>query len=314
MNRILLVDDEQNVLNALQRELKDHYETEAFSDPVAALQRCGKAQFDLVIADYKMPGLNGLDFLKQFSRLQPDAPRILLSGEADINALIRMINETHIYRFLAKPWNQAELISSIQQALAQRDSILEYRRQAANARDGLTAAPSQRNDTPFHIVLVESDAQLLSLKTQALSEVSEQESLYNAIQQELMREPDAKAFKCVVQGFRTAQEAIAYAKDNRCDLVITAQTLFDMDGIQLLSKMRIRHPDVARILTSSDPDKTMMQEAINKAEVQGLLNLHWANYELRSDARRHIWNLHQLKTAAIQALASHAQALIARPE
>ena len=302
MYKILLVDDERNVLNALQRELKDHYEIETFNDPAAAIKHCATTQFDLVIADYKMPEMNGIEFLKQFRQLQPEASRVLLSGEADINALIRLINETHIYRFLAKPWEKEELLSSISHALVHRNAILENHRQATNGR--LISAPTRKDDGPFHIVLVESDEQLLALQANALTGENGKVSLYGAIQQELNRESPAKAFKCVVKGFRSAQDAIAYAGKNRCDLVIAAQTLSDMDGIQLLSLMRHEYPNVARILISGSPDKAIMLEAINEAEVQGFLNLHWTDFELRNDARRHAWNLHQLKIAAIQALAS----------
>lgn len=299
MNRILLVDDEQNVLSALRRELRDQFEIKTFSDPVTALEHCRTAQFDLVIADYKMPGMNGIDFLKQFKRLQPDAPRILLSGEADINALIRMINETHIYRFLSKPWEKEELLSCIRQALIHRAAIIGYRQP-----NGSGSAPARESNATYHIVLVESDEQLLALKTHALAEENGQGNLYTAIQQELSGEATAKSCKCIVHGFRTAQDAIAHAENNRCDLVIASQKLSDMDGIRLLSLMRQAHPEVARILISNDPDKPMMLEAINEAEVQGLLDLHWIDFELRNDARRHAWNLHQLKIAAIQALSS----------
>jgi DNA-binding NtrC family response regulator len=302
MNKILLVDDEQNVLNALQRELKDHYEIETFNDPAAALKHCLSTQYDLVIADYQMPQLNGIDFLKQFRQLQPDASRILLSGEADINALIRMVNETHIYRFLSKPWEKSELLSNIRQALAHRDAIMENRHQAASI--SLISAPTRKDDAPFQVVMVESDEQLLALKSRALTEESGQAGLYDAIQQELNRESLAKAFKCAVKSVRTAQDAIAYARNNRCDLVISAQTLSDMDGIQLLRTLRHEHPNVALILISSDPDEAIMLKAINEAEVQGLLSLYWTDSELRNDARRHAWNLHQLRIAAIQALAS----------
>ena len=125
MNRILLVDDEQNVLNALRRELKNDYEIELFSSPVEALARSKEIAFDLVISDYQMPVLNGIQFLKQFGDIQPDAARLILSGQADIDALISAINETHIYRFVAKPWNREELQSCIAQALDFRNVILE---------------------------------------------------------------------------------------------------------------------------------------------------------------------------------------------
>ena len=113
----------------------------------------------------------------------------------------------------------------------------------------------------------------------------------------------ANKFKCVVDSFHSAQAALAHIKNNHCDLIISAQTLPDMDGIKLLSMVLHIHPETARILISEDPGKSTLAQAINEAEVQSLLHLHWANSELRSDARRQAWNLHQLKTAAIQALA-----------
>lgn len=296
MKKILLVDDEPNVLSALRRELKDYFEIETFDSPVAALERSRCNPFDLVIADYKMPEMNGLEFLKQFGQLQPDAARLVLSGEADIDVLIRTINETHIYRFLAKPWERTELLSSIHQALNYRDTILESRRVAT--------PKSAPNDSPYRIVVVEHDEHLLSLMSRGLTDENGRDNLYGAIQQEIKQSDGSKKFKCVVDGFRTAQAAIAHAEKNKCDLIISTQTLPDMDGIQLLSKMKQTAPDAARILLSDLPDKSMLSQAINQAEVQNLLQLHWSSYELRTNVRRQAWNIYQLKTAAIQALAS----------
>lgn len=304
MNKILLVDDEQNVLNALRRELKEHFEIEAYSSPVVALQRCAEVQFDLVVADYKMPEMNGLEFLKQFGKLQPDAARLVLSGEADIDALIRTINETHIYRFLAKPWEEAELLSSIRQALSYRAMVLESRRLAAAQRNQQNTTQAPADDTPYCIVLVENDARLLSVMARGLTDESGRDNIYGAMQQEVQQENRAKKFKCVVETFRTANDALAYAEKHRCDLVIAAQALPDMSGIQLLSKMRLAVPDAARILIGDDPDKAMLSQAINDAKVQYFLPLHWGNQEPRADVRRQAWNLYQLKTTAIQAIAS----------
>lgn len=301
MHRVLLVDDEQNVLNALQRELKGHFEIVSFDNPLDALERCLTAKFDLVIADYMMPQMNGLEFLKKFGTLQPDAARLVLSGEADIDALIRTINETHIYRFIAKPWDRAELLSSIDQALAYRDSILESRRRAeASRRDH--GSPQAAGDVPYRIVLVEHDEHLLGLMSHSLRDESGRENLYVAMQQEIEPSGGAKNFRCTVETFRTAHAALAHAQTAHCDLVIAAQKLPDMDGIAMLSKMRQMQPDAARILLSSDPDKAALSQAINEAEVQNLLPLHWSSYDMRTDVRRQAWNLYQLKTAAIGAL------------
>lgn len=300
MSKILLVDDEQNILNALRRELKDHFEVETFADPVAALEHCRNTQFDLVIADYNMPEMDGLQFLKQLGQIQPDASRMLLSGHADIDALIRTINETHVYRFIAKPWEKAELFASIEQALIYRDAILKNRLQANRRRPSAAA----QGAAVFRIVLVESDEHLRSLMTRCLTDESGHGSLYGAIQQEIQQGSSATKFQCMVESFENAHAALAYVEQNPCDLIISAQTLSDMEGIQLLSKMRQICPDVARILISTEPDKSMLSQAINEAAVQNLLHLHWDNYELRTDARRQAWNLHQLKTATIQALAA----------
>lgn len=300
MSKVLLVDDEQNVLNALRRELREYFEIETFDNPLMALEHCRHEQFDLVVADYKMPEMNGIEFLKKFGELQPDASRIVLSGEADIDALIRTINETHIYRFLAKPWEKAELLSSIQQALAYRATILNSRSSTIASTGARPAAIRE----PYRIVLAESDLHLQAIMSRGLSEESGQSTLYGAMQQELNHAAESEKFACVVEVFRTGREVLQHMENNRCDLIIAAQTLQDMEGIQLLSQMRKIIPDAARILISNDPNKTLLSQAINEAEVQNVLQLHWSNYELRADVRRQAWNVYQLKTASIQALAA----------
>jgi response regulator RpfG family c-di-GMP phosphodiesterase len=305
MKKILLVDDEQNVLNALQRELKDLYEIKAFDSPVAALEHSRNMQFDLVIADYKMPEMNGIEFLKQFGQIQPDASRVVLSGEADLDMLIRMINETHIYRFLTKPWKRDELLSSIQQALDYRDTILESHHQVVH-RECNAATQTSQNGSIFRIVLVDSDDYLLKLMSRELADINGHESLYRTIQQEIKQETPPNKFKFIINIFHSAQAALAHAKNNSVDLIISAQTLSDMEGIKLLGKVQHVLPNTALILLGDDTDKSVLMQAINEADVQNLLLLHWENSELRSDARRQAWNLHQLRTAAIQALASRS--------
>ncbi len=304
MKKILLVDDDQSVLNALQRELKGHYEVEAFDNPATALEHCKNTQFDLVVADYKMPEMNGVEFLGQFGQLQPDASRLVLSGETDIDALVRMINETHIYRFLSKPWDKAELLNSIRQALAYRDAILGKRLQAESGQDNNVAPPIRQVDAPFRIVLAESDDFLLSLMSRELADDKWHERLYGVIQQEISPEAPTKEFKCEVDSLHSAHAVLAHVKSNPCDLIISAQTLSDMEGIKLLREIRNSLPDVALVLLCDDLDKSMLSQVFNEAEMRSLLLLPWAAHELRTNASRRAWNLHQLKTAAIQALAS----------
>lgn len=70
MKRILIPDDEQNMLDALRREWQNEYLVETFSDPIAAQEHCRNASFNLIIADYQIPELNSIEFLKRFNTIQ----------------------------------------------------------------------------------------------------------------------------------------------------------------------------------------------------------------------------------------------------
>ena len=107
---ILLVDDEEGVLRSLQRTLRnDRYQIHTFTDPEMALLEAEKIQFDLVISDYRMPRMDGVTFLGKLIALQPRIQRIMLSGYADLRAVMAAINEVGIYKFLTKPWKDDEL-------------------------------------------------------------------------------------------------------------------------------------------------------------------------------------------------------------
>ena len=137
MRRIMIVDDEQGVLNALRRLLSRapcgygrlvyELEVETFDSPLAALDRARVAPFDLVLSDYHMPRMNGVEFLRQIQEIQPDAARMVLSGCNDINLINRSIHGADIFGMLPKPWSDYFLMSMIAQALNHRDLLLENR-------------------------------------------------------------------------------------------------------------------------------------------------------------------------------------------
>lgn len=144
MSRLMIVDDEEGVVRALRRLLlavpcvhkQRTYalDLETFTSPQLALERARHTPFDLFLVDFRMPDMDGMAFLKAVKALQPDAMRIVISGYADLNALVGAINEAEIYRFLPKPWNDYELVSAIAQALSYRDLILENQRLADQVR------------------------------------------------------------------------------------------------------------------------------------------------------------------------------------
>jgi len=135
MHRILLVDDEPGVLNALSRLLRHTplvVAGQAWSTRVdtcasgpEALAKVAECAYDAVVSDFRMPGMNGVDVLRRVRELQPDAARLILSGYTDLNGLIAAINDARIDRFVAKPWNDFEFVSALAQVLEIRALRLE---------------------------------------------------------------------------------------------------------------------------------------------------------------------------------------------
>ncbi|MFA6147608.1 MAG: response regulator [bacterium] len=117
--RILCVDDEQNVLRSLTRLfIDDPYEiltAPSGAEGLRILDQSGTVP--VVISDYRMPGMSGVEFLTEVRKLWPGTVRIVLSGYADIGAIVSAINEGQIYRFVAKPWNDEELRFTVADAL-----------------------------------------------------------------------------------------------------------------------------------------------------------------------------------------------------
>ena len=138
MPRLMLVDDEVNILNSLRRALiampagtfAAPLVIETFASPSLALARACETAFDLVISDYRMPEMDGVAFLEKLREIQPNVARMILSGYADLKALIAAINRAEIFRFIGKPWDDHDLALAICQALEHRALVIENARLA----------------------------------------------------------------------------------------------------------------------------------------------------------------------------------------
>ncbi len=117
VERLLVVDDEAPILHALQRTFEAAgYEVIACADPAEALDRLREKPFQVLSADYMMPGMTGAEFLAQAKALQPETIRILLTAAHDFSAAVDAVNNGEIFRILAKPWNRVELLGTVRQA------------------------------------------------------------------------------------------------------------------------------------------------------------------------------------------------------
>ncbi len=124
MNRILLVDDEKNVLEAYKRNLSDEFELEIADSGAAALEFFSKDKpFHVIVSDYKMPKMNGVELLEKVRNISPETIQIMLTGQADMEAIINLINKGKIFRFLTKPCSTEDLLFTIKDAVRQYELV-----------------------------------------------------------------------------------------------------------------------------------------------------------------------------------------------
>ena len=138
---LLLVDDEALLLAALKRELHGMgYVLLTASSGKEALGILAESDVQVILSDYSMPGMSGVELLAEARRLYPDSVRMVLSGYADIEAIIDSINLGYIYKFISKPWNREQLRKIVAEAFAHYDLLrqgAQFSRVFENTSEGI---------------------------------------------------------------------------------------------------------------------------------------------------------------------------------
>ena len=114
MYKILLVDDDENILSGYKRILRNDFQMFVSTDAASALTHIKEHNdFAVVISDYNMPKMKGIEFLSIVKEKQPNAVRVLLTGNAELQMAIDAVNEGNIFRFLTKPCSNQLLLNII---------------------------------------------------------------------------------------------------------------------------------------------------------------------------------------------------------
>ena len=123
---ILFVDDEQNVLKSMQRIFRrENYKLYTAQSGSEALKIMAKESIQVVISDHRMPQMNGTELLRKIKADYPKTIRIMLTGHAEVDAVMGAVNEGAVYKFITKPWNDDDLRLTVGLALEQFDLIKE---------------------------------------------------------------------------------------------------------------------------------------------------------------------------------------------
>jgi response regulator RpfG family c-di-GMP phosphodiesterase len=126
--RVLFVDDEPNVLTGLQRQLRHDFEITTAPSGDEGLQRLREdGPFAVVVSDYKMVGMNGVEFLRRVRRIATDTVTVLLTGFADVEIAMAAVNEGCVFRLLSKPCPRDRLRQTVQDCLEQYRMVVSQR-------------------------------------------------------------------------------------------------------------------------------------------------------------------------------------------
>lgn len=130
---IVLVDDEEMVITSIRAylALETEYTVHGFTVPHEAVAFLDGHEVDVIISDFLMPKMNGLELLAAAKVRQPEAARVLLTGHADKQSAIKAINQVGLFQFLEKPWDNAQLLLVINSALERTRLVRDLARKIA---------------------------------------------------------------------------------------------------------------------------------------------------------------------------------------
>lgn len=114
---ILYVDDEVNNLTGFKAAFRRDYKITTTESAEKAIELLREKDFEVIISDQRMPGMTGVEFFEAIKDDHPEPVRMLLTGYADIESVIKAINEGNVYRYISKPWQEHELKMTIDNAV-----------------------------------------------------------------------------------------------------------------------------------------------------------------------------------------------------
>jgi DNA-binding NtrC family response regulator len=238
--RILLIDDEARILRALKALLRD-YVTFQTTNPLEATTLAKQHDVDVVICDQRMPEKTGIDVLRELKDAHPRALRILLTGYSDLKAVLGSVNESEVFRFVNKPWNNTELKALVVEAgtIAREAPMI--------ARDPLPPTEHERARTQVGVLVIEDDTTV----------------------QQRLREILQPYYK--VNFVNTAERALQVMEQHETGVIISETQAGRTDLTALLKALKQHHPHIATVVITERANAQTAIDLINEGQVYRML-------------------------------------------
>ncbi|CAA6816080.1 MAG: Response regulator receiver domain-containing protein [uncultured Thiotrichaceae bacterium] len=261
--KILFVDDEERILNTMQALFRRRYDTTTTTDGYHALELLQQDHYHLLISDQRMPVMAGVDLLREAKSVSPDTMRILLTGYSDLAAIIGSVNDGEVFRFLNKPWNTQEFVSTVDEAVKIGLELQEAANEAPSAPlpPAIDLSPQPDSDHPS-----EPEASTVPQPVESLDAADENIIVLRGDSEILA------LIRSILPGCRILEandydETINLMLRHEIGVIVSNLDDDYEDTLEFFSLLKNEHPQVVSILLANSGDSTTLIHLINHARV-----------------------------------------------
>ncbi len=236
--RVLFVDDEERILNALRTLFRGQYHVFTAENGALAMEFVKRFGIHVVVSDQRMPNMTGVELLRQVKGASPNSVRMLLTGYSDLAAIVGSINEGEVFRFVKKPWDNLEIQKTVADAVA---IAME-----------LAAAPPAPA-TPLEKI----EASVLV--------VDASEALADGLKSVL-------AGVAPVSRVASPEDAVKALEEEEVALIVADLSVGQEGLVTLFKLLKAQHPEILSILVTETSDSELVIDLINQAQIFRFLN------------------------------------------
>ena len=241
--KLLFVDDEPLILQSLS-VLFEEYTVFTAESGASALEILKQHTIDVIISDQRMPQMSGVDFLRFAKEIAPNSIRILMTGYADLQAVVDSVNVGEIFRYVNKPWNAEKLKETVRFAC----TVAEQRRAMTNAKPAVSMIPAlqahkQEEVSEYELLFVDSNTKHLE-------------------QFKVFFEPKYKTHITT-----SVAQAFELIPKHNIAVIVADSSLPEIDGADFLIAVKDKYPNIVTILMTNSQDAKQAIRMINEGSV-----------------------------------------------
>jgi serine/threonine-protein kinase len=236
---VLFVDDEERIVNLLRMMFRGDYDVLIATSGEEALKLLRERQVDVLVSDQRMPGMLGVDLLREAKTASPATIRLLLTGYSDLSAIVGSVNDGEVFRFLNKPWDN----DIIRQTIA--DAVEACRASRMNSQ--MDAAPTSILNAvageQAEVLLLDDDVEGIHAMSQVLGEHHQ------------------------VVPVSSVAAALSALETRNIGVIVTEARIGGMDMANFLRAVKRNHPVITTVMLTSHADAGDVIRMINRAQI-----------------------------------------------